>query len=750
MATRILRLSFYILFIFTPLFFTRFNNELFEFNKMLLVYGLTTLISGSWVYQMLSERKLIFKRTPLDLPLIIFLFSQILSTLFSVDPHTSVWGYYSRLNGGLLSIISYLLLYWAFVSHINKSDISKFLKAMVIGGVLVALWAIPEHFGYSPSCALLVGRFAADCWVQDVQARVFATLGQPNWLAAYMGMLIFPAIYLFITEKIFSKKVLYYLSAILFYLAFTFTFSRGGLLGVIGGVVGFGVLAFIHSFKYLFSKTSTIATKESHDFKLACLIIISFVLINMLFGSALTGSFRLLKENAPPPRPAIAGGTQLENGGTESGKIRLIVWRGALEIFKKYPLFGSGVETYAYSYYMFRPVEHNLVSEWDFLYNKAHNEYLNYLATTGIVGFFAYLLMIAVFIIWSIARFFNLQLSYLSSNLKPVSSLVERFQIKSDSSQALLTKYKQQLTSDQSLLIACLLGGYFSYLIQNFFGFSVVMIAVLFYLFPAFVFIAADAAKVISGLPSFLKFLQPIGLLIYKRSIYTQAAKIIVIIITTYFFISVINLWRADVYYKLGSDASDMNDASEAYNSLLNAYEINSNEPLYQSDFGNVAASAALALAETDATRAAELKDQSILFTENALTQSPANVSLWRTAIRTYYVLSIMDPQYEAKTIEVIDETIRRAPTDPKLYYNKALILSQQNKLEDAIKNMLLAIDLKPNYREAKISLGDLYIKNKQPDKAVDELNQVLKMIPNDPDALAKLEEATAEAGSSL
>ena len=79
---------------------------------------------------------------------------------------------------------------------------------MVLGGVLVALCAIPEHFGYSPSCAILVGRFAADCWVQDVQARVFATLGQPNWLAAYMGMLLFPAIYLFITEKVLSKKAL--------------------------------------------------------------------------------------------------------------------------------------------------------------------------------------------------------------------------------------------------------------------------------------------------------------------------------------------------------------------------------------------------------------------------------------------------------------------------------------------------------------------------------------------------------------
>ena len=84
----------------------------------------------------------------------------------------------------------------------------------------------------------------------------------------------------------------------------------------------------------------------------------------------------------------------LEVGGTESGEIRKIVWRGAVEIYKNYPLLGSGPETFAYSYYNFRPQEHNLVSEWDFLYNKAHNEYLNYLATVGIIGTTAYLILI--------------------------------------------------------------------------------------------------------------------------------------------------------------------------------------------------------------------------------------------------------------------------------------------------------------------------------------------------------------------
>ena len=98
-------------------------------------------------------------------------------------------------------------------------------------------------------------------------------------------------------------------------------------------------------------------------------------------------------------------GPALEVGGTESGEIRKYVWQGAFNAWKSTPktmLIGTGTETFAFAFYQFRPVGHNLTSEWDFLYNKAHNEYLNYLATTGIFGLGSYLLFIGSFIVWFI------------------------------------------------------------------------------------------------------------------------------------------------------------------------------------------------------------------------------------------------------------------------------------------------------------------------------------------------------------
>src|SRR3989339_1492380 len=111
--------AFYVLFIITPLILTPWNYELFEFNKMLAVYAATIVIAGAWLIEMVRQKKRLFTRTPLDIPWLLFLTSQILSTIFSIDPHTSIWGYYSRFHGGLASTLSYTILFYAFVTHFS-------------------------------------------------------------------------------------------------------------------------------------------------------------------------------------------------------------------------------------------------------------------------------------------------------------------------------------------------------------------------------------------------------------------------------------------------------------------------------------------------------------------------------------------------------------------------------------------------------------------------------------------------------
>lgn len=335
------------------------------------------------------------------------------------------------------------------------------------------------------------------------------------------------------------------------------------------------------------------------------------------------------------------------------------------------------METFAYSYYQFRPAEHNLTSEWDFLYNKAHNEYLNYLSTTGIVGFGTYLLVIGAFLVYCI--------KYLVLSIK----------------QKIHNTYYIILTT-------ALLASYTSYLIYNFFLFSVVILAVFFYLFPALVFVVTDSTRPLTSnfkyLTSHFSLLTSI---LYRRPLYTKIAKGIVIFSTLYLLYSIFQLWYADTIFNLGQKASDSGNPGRAYNFLTIASQLNKAEPFYRSELAYSAAAAAAALSGTDASLSAELKDQTILEMEKVLNESPKNVSYARTAIRTYFELASLDKIYIDKTLEMLDRAISLAPTDPKLYYNKALILQSMDKNEEAVEVLKKALQLKPNYLQVKEQLKE-------------------------------------------
>src|SRR4051812_1096511 len=102
-CTKVIEFSFYILFFLLPLALWSDTSELFELNKMWLTWGITIIIGAFWFTKMIAEKRFRVQRTPLDIPILLFLLSQLFSTLGSWDMHVSLWGYYSRFNGGFFS-----------------------------------------------------------------------------------------------------------------------------------------------------------------------------------------------------------------------------------------------------------------------------------------------------------------------------------------------------------------------------------------------------------------------------------------------------------------------------------------------------------------------------------------------------------------------------------------------------------------------------------------------------------------------
>ena len=469
---------------------------------MVFVYLTTTLITGLWLIKIIREKKIIFRRTLLDIPLLIFLGSQILSTIFSIDTRTSLLGYYSRFNGGLFSSISYSILYWAFVSNMTKEKVIKSIYFLLFSSMVVSIIAVLEHFGINLTCGLM-GHGLSSCWIQDVQNRVFSTLGQPNWLATWLIALIPLILYKILDSKNIKRIFLYFLSILLF-AALLFTKSRSAILGFMAADLIFWTFAF-------FIKRKS--------------VIVPLIISNLFF------IFLFLIVSTPwNPTKIINSekvqGPALETGGTESGTIRKIVWKGAFQIWLHYPILGSGPETFAFSYYQFRPVEHNLVSEWDFLYNKAHNEYLNIAATTGTLGILSYLyLAVMIFLVFL---------------KKP------------------------------NLFSVSLAAGFSGILIANFFGFSTVSTQLQLFLFPALA-ITINNEKLIS---------KACRCAVTNNKKINSAQKIaigIILLLTSYFLLLLGRYWYADTLFA-------KNDVS----SLQKAIQLSPQEAVFHNKLAEV------------------------------------------------------------------------------------------------------------------------------------------------------------------
>ena len=675
---RMITTSFYLLFFLIPLAMTPWNYELFEFNKIILVYLFTVIILTSWLLRMVLEKKFVFQKTFWDIPLLIFFGSQIIATILSIDRHTSIWGYYSRFNGGLLSTTSYLILYWAFVSNIKKNEAIRGIKYLLFSALLVSLYGIAEHFGID-------ARF----WVQDVQNRVFSTLGQPNWLAAWLVALLTIPLAFFLnkenplllnTKNKKIKKGLSLALAFILYLCLLYTKSRSGLLGFIATYTVFWAGIFF------LNKDKIKNILKPFGF-ITGLLLITTIIVGTPWTPQLKSFF--IKQSQIEP---VKQENQIPTGGTESGEIRKIVWTGALNLWKNHPVFGTGVETFAYSYYWYRPREHNDVSEWDFLYNKAHNEYLNFGATSGTIGLLSYLALVVTFISWSLKQ---------------------------------IIKKKKKV-----ILNIALLSGFISILVTNFFGFSVTAVSLLFFLFPALSFINLykkdDKVKENFKLNN-VQYVEIFALL-----------AIFVILIS-----SIIRYWYADNRFALGEKFNKAGYTTQSFEKLEKAINIRPNEPAYLDQLSIVAASLAVQTANQEqSTLSSQLVDTAIDASNKALSISPYNINFWKNRTKVFYKLSEINEDYYNQAITALIQASKLSPTDAKVQYNIAILYSKFGQKETAIETLEKTIELKPNYDQARYALALFYEEKGEIEKAKEQLNYILEKInPNHETAIEKLKE---------
>lgn len=747
MLRRILVWLFHCLLITVPFAFTAINDELFEFNKMMLVYAITIAILGVWVARMVTERRVIWRSTALGWLVLLYWVSYALTTLFSIHLPTSLFGYYSRFHGGLLSITTYSVLYFAAISNLRRRDAMPLIITQVLAATAVALYAVPEHFNWSPSCSLIQGSlepFTTSCWSEENNPfyRVFGTFGQPNWLAAYLVTSLPLAFWVWLSPLKTDQPNWYktwqlhwpLVSIVLMTLAIIYSKSRSGVLALILSIAWIAVAMLIPTVRQYRTDRSEKLWPWAHTAVATCLGTLLITGVLGVFGTPwhtapiaqLWSSHETEQSTELTELPST--GTVLETGGTESGEIRKIVWQGAFQVWKRYPVFGSGPETFAYSYYKDRPLAHNGVSEWDFLYNKAHNEFLNTLSTRGLVGFITELALMIGFvgvIVWKL-----FQMHFMNK--------------------------KMTLSSRSTTLLGIvLLGGYGALAVTNFFGFSTVMVGILFFLFPAWWELSqqTDDETVPIKNATRAKKQKNARLTPANTEPWNEPQPIWVLyaLITAtvlYGWLMLYSSWYNDILLADAKTALAANNGPGAYQTIVLLTERAPNEAVFWEQRGLTMARLAAATAAEDASTAAVLAQDAVVSADTALRLNPVHLNMHKSKARVYLSLSVLDQAFLNQAVEVLVQAQELAPTDAKLPYNLALIHTSLENTDQADEYFTRTLELKPNYEEARNIYAQFLAGHDRLDEAAEQYRYILEHLnPNAPTAQNGL--AAIEASQS-
>jgi len=356
-----------------PFVFSRETHELYEFPKITLLYTVCTITVAMFLSGLILKPG---KTSRVPRAIILFLATMGISTLLSPHIYTSLFGYYSRFADSLTFYLAVSSLYYVAVNVFSADDFKKLLKVAQVGSVFLFMFALGQYF--EPFNFL---------WGGQLQDRVFSTLGQPNWYAQYVLILLGISLY----EYLFHNGKIYLLFYFVQFFSLWLTFSMSGLTGFLALIVFYLVRFFlkekVENRSGLYLRTAAVAV----------VTLIIPLLFPGMFRERLNDVFIDAKKVVSNAVTVHAQTGTEENLVSDPGYIRSGLWGGTVKMIVSDPkvfLFGSGPETFPYYFQKFRPVSLNYSSEWNYVFNKPHNYYLETWAEQGLVGVLSFLYLL--------------------------------------------------------------------------------------------------------------------------------------------------------------------------------------------------------------------------------------------------------------------------------------------------------------------------------------------------------------------
>lgn len=346
----------------TLFLFWNLTTDYFETPKFLALVLFTAIFLVIYVLNFLISGKVIFTRTPFDIPLLIILFGAVVSTFLSPSQNVAIFGNTARVHGGLMSIVVYILFYFLLVSHLKKaSTILQLLYALISGSALLSVLAILSYFGI---------KWLPFTWTSGLN---FTPAGSIFSLLAVLIMLLpFVIIQIVKTKNILVQGI--YTAALALFLI-------------------------------------TIALTATLTTYIAALAILVLTLISLRKHINLQKNLPLL---AAPLFIALAvfALSQIPPVGANKNplytlyqsyqrEIQLpfeISWKVSVSAFRDSPIIGTGPATNLFNFTTYKPASMNASQFWNLRFDTPFNEYLGFLGTLGGVGFLGLVALTIVYL----------------------------------------------------------------------------------------------------------------------------------------------------------------------------------------------------------------------------------------------------------------------------------------------------------------------------------------------------------------
>ncbi|MFH1632354.1 MAG: O-antigen ligase family protein [bacterium] len=295
-------------------------------------------------------------KNPVVRAVAIFILALLITLPFSIDPAQSFWSSTYRMMG----VFQYLhfAAWFLVLASVYKSWSGW--RALLITSTAAAL--VVDIIGF----------------VQDGGAysatRLDSTFGNPLYFAAYILLHIFIALYLWSKERNKSWQYAFLGAAAIHTIALILSASRGSMLAL--AVTGIALVCGL-----IWHYT----TKRRRTILFIAVAILAIVFIGSFFALR-SGRLELWgQENLPTPVSRMIY--------ADLGSDRTEIWNIARSGIEDRPIFGWGLENFAATsnLYIDQAGEHQALTEtW---YDRVHNQFIELLVLTGVVGFLAFVWM---------------------------------------------------------------------------------------------------------------------------------------------------------------------------------------------------------------------------------------------------------------------------------------------------------------------------------------------------------------------